>query len=243
MASLQFRTWQTALDAFKNAEVEAWSIWDGKSLMYKGMGEEELESWLQLLEKNDTDATYTLRYYEDIDDKRKIKSSTPHDGSFNFKVNAPRFEDRRQQYDGQRNEIYSKVAALENTLGRIEARLDEPDEYEATDEKPNRLGLIGEVLGHPTIAALLPQILSVMMGTGKQATEPAARPMIGATVGNVPTPAKTPPNDPLAAAIDRLGSFDPRLVDHLNKLAEIAEKDPGTFNTVMAMLDGYTFKD
>jgi len=228
-SSIQFRGKQAVLEAFDNVDVQAFTIWQGKQYLFKGSGATELDGFLTMLEQNSMNAIYTVKVYEDITDKKQIKSNTPDDGSFNFKLNADGMEITNGQYTSfnNRNELISRIGAIENKFDAIISKLEEQQE----DEPENRLGIIGEIIGHPAIAPLLPQVMAMLMGTNAQQQQYRQL----ATVGNVPDPK-------LNEAIERLKLADDRLSDHLMKLADIAANDPNTFAMIMQSLDNYQLK-
>lgn len=249
MASVQFRSAEMALQAFGNTDCEAWSVWQGKQLLYKGIGDEDLKAFFDLLEDQASNAVYTLCYYEDITSKKNINSKTPFDGSFNFRLNSDRMEITQAQYSkvGSLNELQSKVSAMENRIGDFLDKLENREEEEP--EPPNRLGIIGDILEHPAIAPLLPQLLAMVTGTnkqigyanqinGKQAVNGDEIPGV-VRMGAVGAVSNVPPaiTDKTNQAIERLQLVDPNLSDHLTMLANLAEKDPGTFQLLLSSLE------
>src|SRR5690242_19337422 len=166
-SSVQFKNRNSVLDAYSDRDVKAWSIWQGKQFMFKGWGLEELEPVIDLLGDGGTNAIYTLRVYEDLEDKKQIKSNSVDDGSFNFRLNDERQEITNGQYwkNDNRENILDK-------LNRIEARLDE----EETEVKTNKsLGKIGDILEHPAILPVVPllieKVLSALLGPNNQAQQ------------------------------------------------------------------------
>lgn len=227
MTSIQFGDKDSAIKAFENVDCPAWSVWQSKQLLFKGIGETDLDAFLEMLAAGSTNAIYTIRYYEGITDKKHIKNDTPFDGSFNFKLNADSQQINNSQYAvlANKNELLSRVNGLDQKFDAIMSKLEEEEEEE--EEPTNRLGIIGEIIGHPAIAPLIPQVLSMMLGIKPGETAPQ---YIPATVGNIP-------DTKMNEAIERLKLFDDRLADHLMKLANLAEKDPGTFKMIMQSLD------
>lgn len=225
--SVQFRDKESALAAFNNVECEAWSVWQNKQLLFKGIGSGDLSAFLDMLSESSTNAVYTIRYYEEITEKKHIKNDTAFDGSFNFKLNSDGQEINGAQYSGIRNnnELLSRVNGLDTKFDMIMSKLEEEEE----EEEPNRLGIIGDIIGHPAIAPLIPQFISLLMGVKPGDNAPQ---YIPATVGNIP-------DTKLNEAIERLKLFDDKLSDHLTKLANLAEKDPATFEMIMKSLEAY----
>lgn len=237
-SSIQFRDIDSVTDAFNNRSVEAWSISQGKQFMFKGIGSDSFVTILKTLNDGDTTALYTVRVYEDITNEKEIKSNTPDDGSFNFKLN----EDLRENYRSLRgvNEYYgrSKESTIMQKLQEIETRLDE-------EERPapvNELGIIGKLLENPTIAGLVPTVLELIVNTltGTKAPVNYMPPQIN------PPPASQARNAVLNGinedkiiieVVEQLKTYDPNLARHLQKLLEIAQNDSRAFNLIIQSLD------
>jgi hypothetical protein len=78
----------------------------------------------------------------------------------------------------------------------------------------------------------------------------SSTPQTPAAVGSIPSPSGYSNNNQamneqpteqdmqrLSAALDILGANDPKIVDHLEKLASMAQNKPGTFKTLLSMLE------
>ena len=245
MSSVQFKSAEKAIDAFKNTSCSAWSVWQSKQLLYKGIGSDDLESFLDLLADGSTNAVYTIAYYEDIADRKSINSKTPFDGSFNFKLNSEDQEIDNRQYKSfyKSSELLSKVNGLEDKFNLLMEKMD----GKADSEDENRLGVIGEILDHPAIRPVIPQLLqnvvSKIFATPSQVRElPKMQAVSG--VGTVATNQATD-NQNITAyqaaeierAIERLIKADPKLSEHLTKLADMSERDPESFNLIISAFD------
>jgi len=231
MASVQFRTAEETISAFESTDCEAWALLDGKRFMFAGIGVDELRAFLELMQRSRaSNAVYTLAYYYDIDDKKKINSKLPFDGSFNFVINSEQKELDALHYKqiGYSNELESKVGALENKLDAI------IEKFEFTDEKEDKLGVIGEILNHPSIASVVPMIIKSFVEKMLNADKPFIQtPKFSqvAGIGNIEK------DQVLKSAIERLLKVDARLSEHLTKLADIAENDFDTFSYILSTLD------
>jgi hypothetical protein len=245
-SSVQFRGKEQVITAFENKRVDAWSIWQGKQFMHKGMGQNELEDFINLLDRSNTTAIYTLKVFEDIDDVKKIKANTDHDGSFNFRL-YERDADGYMPFQSRQNvELEKKIDLLEE---RIEQLL---EEKETEEENPK------DILG--TITGLLsdPDKLGKLIDLGKSLL---GQPVQPAYVGNVsrahemtslsPSSNAGPVNvtnvnvseeqriHRLGIAIDTLEKNDPLILEHLEKLASMASNKPDQFKMLVGMLDMY----
>lgn len=225
-SSIQFKGIDGVLNAYENREVAPWSLWQGKQFMFKYEGKditegaEHLRQTLELLGES-SNAVYTLKVYEDF--AGKIKSNTPDDGSFNFKINGEEQALTQAQYSTLRNSN-----AIAERLERIEARLNEREEEEE-EEEPSRLGVIGEIISHPAIQPLVQGLLSNVLGIGK-ASESAPQ-MQRAAIAGVHDDAK------IMEAVNDLKQHDTKLAEHLAKLAELAKTSPDSFKFLIATLD------
>lgn len=224
--SIQFRNKEQVMKAYENRSVEAWSIWCSKQFMFKGVGAESLEQMLEVLCNGATNAIYTLRIYEGIENESQIKSNTPDDGSFNFRLNdegqSMTSEQISRAYNG--NQILSK-------LGALEKRFEEMDMQEQEPQKDN--SAIGKILEHPAIAGVLPiileRIVSSIMGSGQQQNQfpPYKAP---AAINGINEDAD------MKAVIDELAKYDAKLLEHLKKLLQLAQTNTTLFNTLVNSL-------
>lgn len=236
-SSIQFKGIEGVVTAYENRNVPAWSLWQGKQFMFKyegpdlEQGAEQLEKTLEMLSES-SNAIYTLKVYEDVPGG-KIKSNTPDDGSFNFKINADTQLVTQNQYASLKhnNAIAERLAAIEERLNEREEENDEPEE--------NRLGMIGTILEHPALQPIITQVLANIFTTKKSdaaappqtASVVPMQPVQRAAINGVHDDAK------ILQAINDLKAHDERLADHLAKLASIAKNDPGSFNFLIATLD------
>ena len=240
MPSVQFRNSEDTVTAFENLNCGAWSLWDGKRFMFKGTGKDELEKFLDLMTENGaSNAVYTLAYYEGVDSGKKINNKTPFDGSFNFRLNAEEMEVNTGEYKHfiKQQSLLSKVNGLESKFDLLIEKLS----GEVEPEK-NNLGIVGQLLEHPAIAPLLPGLVQAVAGNlfgtvnaNRPATEPRQLYPVAAKVSGIGNVMEQ--DTELETAVAALLQYDTRLTEHLKKLALLAQRDPTTFNYIMAQLD------
>lgn len=242
MSSIQFKGIDVVLEAYESRNVAAWSLWQGRQFLFKYEGDNvteganELHSILDKL-KHSTNAIYTLKVYEDLGKGGKIKNNTPDDGSFNFKLNFDEQEISSQQYGSLRRQD-----KLEQDIAELKQMILERDNEEEEDE-PHRLGVIGEILNDPGISQILQPLiqpfLSKILGLG---STPAQTPMRSISGINDDTRSTNTANDDAAAtlneAIKILKEADPKLPEHLMKLATLSKESPDSFNFLLQTLDG-----
>lgn len=235
-ASIQFRGIDGILNAFDNRGVPAWSLWQGKQFLIKGYDREPLQAFLGALMEGGSNAIYTLKVYEDLteDEVKKIKSNTPDDGSFNFRLDG---EDM-QRLD---NPTYRRnYGDLDSRLKRIEDLLTDNPESEAEPETIGSAAM--KVLQDPQQLAKYIDIFRGIFSPGNPAVpppmykEPAASP--AAAMGSVQEKQEQDLNR-LEKAIDTLAAADPRLIEHLEKLASLATNNAGQFQMLLSMLEKF----
>src|SRR5882757_1403393 len=83
------------LAMFENRKVQAWSILCGRQFLFTGIGEDELEEMLTMIEGG-MNSLYTLKVYRGVTNAEEITEKTAAAGSFNFYI-----KERQQQFDGQ----------------------------------------------------------------------------------------------------------------------------------------------
>lgn len=223
--SVQFKGVENVVQMFEYKQVEAWSIWQGpKAMIHKGVGVDELRAFLDLLKSGESNATYTLCVYEDFDDATKIKTNTPADGSFNFKLS----EDYSGANTGSYNFLQSKIAALEQ---RLEKKNAEPE---------SKLGVIGEIMDHPLTEMILPQIIGPIMNAlfkGNSNNFTPAPVYSPAQQLGVMNGINEPNEAALQQALDTLKTADPKFTQHMQQLADMATNNKMQFSMMLQMLD------
>lgn len=251
-SSIQFRGKDAAIQAFQNRKVDLWSLWQGKQFLTKGAGDEELEAYLDMLLNAATNAIYTVRVYEDITDLSKIKSNTPDDGSFNFRLSEDPAAPIQYSVGAYRNNTEQMMQLLQRMDQRL-AKLEEEDEEEETSEEevlsiagflkePEKLGRVisvaKQILGINQPAQNFNHSIGTVSRVGQTETggqAPAAD--SGEKMAQTIEEEKLQKLQRLGAAIDTLERNDPKLIDHLEKLASIAAKDKAKFQSLVSMLD------
>jgi hypothetical protein len=256
--SLQFYGRDMVVAMFQQRKAEAWSLWHRKQFLFKGIGWEELDGLLENLESGQGNATYTLKVYDSVKDVAAIKERTESDGSFNFKLFPP--EEREASRMGYRSNLEKEVLQLREELTLIRAQQEEEDEEEEENGLAG-MGVIGNIIG------LLqdPDKLEKLINIGKALLTPQQPQFVGNVTRFTGTNAFTDnseqmrdtmqpnigaaPQQPtqysqedltrLSKALDILGTYDAKAIEHLEKLASIAQKTPDQFLTLTTLLDAY----
>lgn len=227
MASVHFKGIDNVLNAYEARKVPAWSLWQGSQFLFKYEGTDISEGANALNEILDrlaesSNAIYTLKVYEELTGG-KIKDKTPHDGSFNFKLNLDGQEITTNQYSTLRNQnaILEKLEALEQ-------RMNEREE-EGEEEPQSKLGLIGEILNDPGISQIVQPLIAKFFGLGTATPQMPMRSISGISDDDRST---------LNEALKILEKADPKLPEHLMKLAQLSQESPDSFKFLLNTLDG-----
>lgn len=217
-ASVQFRGFDQVLKAYEMKGIGTWSMWQGKSMLHKcecsdvSEGLEELRQWLQMLGTS-SNAIYTLCVYEEPT-KGKINSSTPNDGSFNFRLNMEEQTVTNFQY-------YASVQALQKEIEDLKLKLAGTDEEDDDDDdEEDTFDKIERIMGLPVVSAAIGKIFGFEFES-KQLGKVAG-------VHN---------DSQLNEAIQILKQHDPALSSHLWKLAQMATTNPSGFKFLLSTLD------
>lgn len=221
MAAVQFWGKDSVLKAFEHRDAPSWSIWQGRQFLFKFEGtntsdaREALAEVLEMISEQST-AIYTLKIYEDLGTEKKIKSTTPDDGSFNFKLIAEEIAANRSVGYVQNNALVSELNALKLKVAEMQSEEIEPE------GEPDVWERIGELLEKPVVVGAINKLFGVDLSP-----VPPSR-----ALGNVP-----PNNEQIEKAIAILKTKDSRLGEHLSKLASMAVDSPANFNFLLTTLD------
>lgn len=241
-SSIHFRGKGQALQAYRDRNVAVWSLWQGRQFMFKGDDEVLLDSTLQMLQESGSQAIYTVRVYEGVDQLSSVKSSTADDGSFNFRLNDIEGYGSSSM-PGAPLGLHARIDKIEAMIAEMAAlqlaKSQEEEEQEEADQAPDLIGTIIGVLKEPEKLERLVRVGRVMMGLD---TSPSPSYVGNVTrIGDAPAAAPASGVDDrlqrLGNAIDTLEKADPKLIEHLEKLAVMAVSKPDTFRQVLGMLE------
>lgn len=236
--SVQFRSSERLIDAYKQVGIPAFSISSGSQLLYAwngkkiDEGEDLLRSFLDLLSESQSTARYTLRVHDLGNKPVKIDNKTPYHGSYNFTL-------MDQQINGVMNwpasyqgstgiEMAKKVLSLEEKVDKILTALEPGEEENEPLAAQPPLSVTDRVLSG--LEPMIPRIAEVLV------TKLLGVPVAAATAVNGPTataPSKEDFTDAQAQVIfaqcKRLRAHYPEVWDLLRKLADFADKAPDQF--------------
>lgn len=229
--SCQFWGKDSVLKAFDLRGVDVWAIFQGKAMITKGDGAEDLSSFLDMLSGGYTQAIYTLKIYESSD-VSDVKDNTPSDGSFNFQLSDTGAMGAVSGPYGNANNL------ILQRLDKIEKQMKEGWETETIGSAATK-GLINLLQDPDGIVRVLEVVGSIL-----------GRPIINRAAGTMPaadTPVKNAGNmgeknsdevrrDRLVSALNILEKHDPDIIEHLEKLAILAQDKPFVFKQAIQML-------
>lgn len=251
-SNVQFIGTDQVIRAFEARNIDIWSIWCGKEYHIKGNGVEELKAYLDMIAESQTAATYTLKVYEDLTDIKEVKSNTPHDGSFNFKLFSVYDQPGRTGIIGRHYGYPSRDDIVLQKLQEFDTKLNllaagpEIDPEEETIEKAV-LGMIQEpsklheffqalqqgknlLMGHPVEMGSIGSVFKAGQ------TKPGSSAAAGQAPQNLSQQSSEEIGQRIATALDILEQNDPQLVEHLEKLAIMAQNNPVQFKTIIGFL-------
>jgi hypothetical protein len=211
------------LEQYNDYELDCWAVYQGRMRVKKGNDPDDLAGLLDKLSATPSGALYTLRVY-DTQNVADITDKTEPAGSFNFKL----YSAAMSGFGGS-DMLHARLAAIEQKL-------------ESGGGKKESKKTLGDVvmgwMENPEDLATVIGAIKMLTGSGT----PAA--VTGFKVAHTKdTPVDTNPApteqdlDRLGDAIDKLGKADPQIVQHLERLARMAETDPGKFGFLVKALD------
>jgi len=229
MTGVQLIGKNAVLSRFGKSDAESWALYQGKQFIVGGVGGELLDEWLSDFDAAGSTATYTLRIYDIDGAPTSSTGNTDYVACINFKLN-----DAYEGWGiaGHSNKLMDRIGALEKQLKEREEDKDDG----STDLNSIIMGWLNDPVKLGQVAGAIRQMIG-----GGGSVQPA---LIGATpvqtisgFGAAVEQSDDVKLARIAAALDKLEKRDPKLIDHLEKLASLAETDPGMFTAVISKLD------
>lgn len=253
MASVQFYGKQAILNAYTDRGISVWALFSGRNLLTEGDDLASLDGFLSRLEGN-TVAEYKLCFYRDLENSEQVEAGVPFTSCYNVTLRDP------SGAVGSAS-IVSKAASLDPVTQQVNAyiagkvsKLIQDDLQGEKEEKGETFteALIG-LLQQPEKLAGLINVGKMLLGRPVMAM-PAivAGPNLPKRAGGLSTATAVPPAatsgvpltetelaakyDRIGAAIERLEKCDPDFVSRLEKLATLAETNPGMYQMAIKIL-------
>jgi hypothetical protein len=237
---VQFFGAKSVLQAFNARGLQTWGLFQSKQFINAGDGAEELSAFLDML-STASDAVYTLKVFKEVDSD-DITDKSECNGSFNFKLTAA-------------GAVYgaAAVSGTGNTTGDVIVNkirgIVEEEITEAIDRRLNGEGRKkdwGEIIsGYMEDPESLIGVVTALRGLFVPKTGSIQPATIG-TLGVAPpqnnhTMAATQTQEQImqriAAAIDILQKNDPKILEHLEKLAMLSQDDPDLFGLLIKKIN------
>ena len=249
--AVAFRGVGQVVEAYKANDIAPWAITTGagkaRDIMFAyeendlEAGAAMLEECLKRMKAGSSSASYSLRTYK-LQGKAEIESNTVWCRSFPFKLYMDEDEDYSPFEAGRRHyarDADEKIKALQEQLDLMKKRQEEEDEEE--DDKPEGVaGIVSGIFNDPTFKPIIMQAIAGIVR--KIVPMPMSQPAAVAGIDNgaeqQTLQSILQPGQPekVQQAINVLCTQDPKLGDHLLKLADISIKNPGQFQSLLGML-------
>lgn len=212
-----FRGVPNVIAAYDRVDVPAWSLANGKDILFSYSGDDQseghqlLQQALDMLAENESQAILHLRIYDGL--QGRITRATADTNAFPFALFDP--EDGMVQMPKKKSELLARIAALEKKL-------------EGEEEKPKGLmGKLGAIIESPEVQSMLIQTVigAVKKFMGQGTTQAAAMGAIEQPQGATPAGASAwealpvSEREKLQQAMEILMKRDPLIGTHLLALA------------------------
>jgi hypothetical protein len=218
MAGIQLIGKDSVVEAYNELDGEMWAIFEGKELRIYGTDDASLASWLDRFMPAGSTASYKLRVYDT--EQRPINQATPYIASIDFKLHDPYQGAGIHGYGAKISERLDKLEKRDNgeesewdMEGAVMGWLKDPEKLDTV------IGAVRKLFGYTPLPQI-PQTMQTMGGT----TKPSV--LENESLLNR-----------LSAAISDLEKADPRLLEHLEKLALLSASDPALFKSIIAKID------
>jgi hypothetical protein len=247
---VMFKGIPAALQAYTNMDIPAWSLWCGSQLnfSYNGTsmadGAGQLQQYLEMIDQ-DSKATFSLKLHNELKKGEKITGKTPYHASFSFKLQDQAYPSDRALMYGRAQQ--DEITQLKNQMAILTERLAERDQEEEPADQGGIGGVLNGILAMPEIQqAIAARIIGLVDKFLPPATdpqppphlpEPDAYPMRPAKISGVPREVMAADQvEQINRALQILARYDDHLGDHLEKLADIAQRSPTKFKMLLNLL-------
>lgn len=229
MVGVQVIGGEAVVQRYEKLQAESWALFQGKQFIVSGKGCDDLAEWLVDFEKTGTTATYTLRAYEG-DAPTASSATADYIAALNFKL--------VDMYEGQG--IAGHTTKLMQRLDAIEKKLNAEDQDNSDDDEEESIGdvIMGWLEQPEKLNQVIGAIKSIWSSDPQRVVAAIKAP--GQSVGAFGKPQAMTNEEKLirlSKALDMLEVHDPKLVEHLEKLAKLATDSPLIFETVISKLD------
>lgn len=227
----------SVITQYEGYDLPTWGVFQNKHFLRAGDNADDLRKYLESL--GDSIALYSLYLYRDHD-AADVRRGTEHDYSFAFKLaETGGYGGGVRMAGGYGVDMVAQKmhGIMSEKVGRI---LEDELSGKKKNAKPSFLDELVDLLHDPdrlvTIVAGVKNIFS------PSHFSPAGVTGVDAPIrwaGTAQQPAMASENDlvRLQNAINILEQKDPKLVEHLEKLAKLAQNDPMLFKSIIGKID------
>lgn len=240
MSTIQFTGSNNVVAAYEGRQGGPWAIFQGRQLLDRGEDADELKNILGMLQADGSAAVYTLKLYSDAYGVDDLTEKTPVLRSFNFQLT----ERQNNQIAGFIPGGAGPVNVVDSIAAKIRGTIEEEVATvveERFADRPSGNKSLGEILAGyledpERLTPLIPVIQvigSIFRGTPPAAALAEIAAPAPAAIGAVSKPGAPFLNEQnaprIAAAVERIAAVDPDVVAALEKLADLAEKNPSQY--------------
>jgi hypothetical protein len=255
---VQFRGTKSVIEAYERCNIPSFAIFtnDGKQLLYPCQcenveeGKQLLFQYLEAMCNGNEAAiaTYTIKVYDDLKKGEKIRANRDYAASFNFKLfSYDQWEQNGMPMPGQ-SELRRTIEEQGKQIADLQLMLTEKENDNDTEGVGGAMGMIGALLEMPGIKEMIAgKIVSMVNRVFPDQVPESMR--IGKVAGafdekKFGDPSQQQPqpmtsDEQLArlnAALEILYQADPKLVEHLESLAQMAKEKPDNFKALLNFL-------
>lgn len=236
--SIQFVGKDELLRGYDFADIDTWAIWQGSNLLLSGDGKEQLSQFLDMLKGSPGNCIYTLCLYTVA--AESITKKTEPKVSYGFRLSPA-----AEQIGSFPNSRYGSAPGADPIMQALYRKYSDKivgmieSDFEGKAEKdPTAWEIISGHLQNPDLPQHLPAIIGAIKNLfGSVPTMGNVVPMAPAAkvAGFVDTCTEADAVR-LSIAIDQLEKADPKILEHLEKLAVLARDKPDVYKMALSFL-------
>lgn len=232
MTGVQLIGKNAVITRFEKLGCGSWALYQGKQFIVADAGSDTLNEWLSDFDVTGSTATYILRAYDSETPPTCGTANNDYIACIQFKLT-----DNYEGYGiaGHSNKLMDRIKGLEDQIKKLE----KPD-IDDDDEGMSIGAVVSDWLQNPEKLAVVFGIAKQIF-TGGSGYTPSPQPIqsISGMAFNTQTVSASSSEglERISKALDILGTKDPDIVVHLEKLAKLAQDNPDLFKMVVSNLD------
>jgi hypothetical protein len=253
--AITFRGVDAVMEAYELNQMGPWAVLSQGKIVCSSrdvgdddidQGTDQLEGFLGLMKKHGSQAVYELQVYRLGTGNVEINSKTPYSRSVPFSL----FENPEPSLSNQDNRIFTLLTEMQLQIKALQEQAAAREVEMQDDDGPEDDGTVMGKIGSMAMGILerpdVQQAIAVgavnfvkkfvpNMGSRNGTAEAEGRRVAGVETGYVNLLDQAQISK-VHAAITRLSAKDAHLGDHLEKLADIAENQPGKYTMALNFL-------